>query len=668
MSSIHPPEKISKNEALDLYRSLLFPRRIEERFLRLLRQNKIGKWFSGIGQEAIAVGVTRALQDEDFILPMHRNLGVFTTRDVPLHRLFCQLLEKENGFTRGRDRTFHFGSLEHRIVGMISHLAATMPVGTGLALAAQLKNSNHIAVSFCGDGATSEGDFHEAINLAAVWNLPIIFLIENNGYGLSTPIKKQYACDHLSDRAIGYGIESEIIDGNNVFEVIKTFSDARNYVQSEGPILIEAKTFRQRGHEEASGTWYVPDEQLEKWKNKDPIVRFENYLLSENFISTQDALDKIKEEIDHQIEEPLKKALNAKPPSYHRSREEGDIYAAVQSPESKNNLPTDNNNNKEKRFIEGIQNGLYQAFSEDESLIMMGQDIADYGGVFKVTEGFLDEFGPERIRDTPIIESGALGAAVGLALDGFKPVVEMQFADFITCGMNQLINNIAKGRWRWMPPLNITIRGPHGAGVGAGPFHSESPEGWFMQHPGLKIVVPATVRDAQNLTYSALYDPNPVLLLEHKKLYRSLKEKTSDQCSFEPLGDARILREGEDATIITYGLGVHWALDVVQEFEEEYNRSIRILDLRCLQPLDRDAIRQCVSDTHRILLLQEPSEIMGPMSEVSSLISENHFEQLDAPLLRCSSINTPVPAASDLEEGYLANNRLADKLRQLLEY
>ena len=659
----HLKNNFSRSHALTLYRQLLTPRQIEERMLTLLRQNKISKWFSGIGQEAIAVGATRALSDNDYILPLHRNLGVFTTREAPFYPLFCQLFAKKDGFTHGRERTFHFGSLEHNIVGMISHLAATMPIADGLALASHLKQEQRIALSFCGDGGSSEGDFHEALNLAGVWKLPVIFLIENNGYGLSTPTDEQFACNHLVDRATGYGIEGMRMDGNDVFKVIEAVQSARKKALEGQPVLIEAETFRMRGHEEASGTFYVPDKLFEKWKKKDPILRMEQWLKQQDYIESDDKLEQIKKEIGQAFEPELQKALKADDPECDPVFEEQSVWTS--------NTGTDkisvSHSSSEKRFIDGVQLALKQAFDEDEHYIMLGQDIAEYGGVFKVTEGFVDRYGKDRIRNTPIIESGALGAALGLALGGFKPVVEMQFADFITNGMNQIINNISKGRYRWMPPLNITIRAPHGAGVGAGPFHSESPEGWFMPHPGLKIVVPSSVEDAQNLLFSALHDPNPVLFFEHKKLYRGIRATTADQCKIEALGKAKINREGKDLSIITYGMGVHWASEAAEEWKKR-GVEIEILDLRCLSPIDMESIRKTVQKTNKVLLLQEPSLTLGPMSEISSLIMEQCFENLDAPVMRCASLNTPVPTAKNLEEGYLANSRLHNKIQELLNY
>ncbi len=660
---IRPKKDITKESAHLLYKQLLLPRRIEERMLKLLRQNKISKWFSGMGQEAISVGTTYALDDKDYLLPMHRNLGLFTTRGVDLYKLFCQWLGKADGYTGGRDRSFHFGIPDKRIVGMISHLAATMPVADGLALASKLRDDGFIACSFCGDGATSEGEFHEALNLAGVWELPVIFMIENNGYGLSTPTSEQYACEDLVDRAQGYGLGGMKIDGNNIFEVIEAVTEAKKYALNGHPVLIEAKTFRMRGHEEASGTFYVPDEKFEKWADKDPIDRFEEWLKAEGFVSGDEELGTIRKEVDQKFLPHLDKALEAENPVFNRQKEEQRLFAPSVLPQ----YPKTVTSTSEKRFVDAIQFSLKQAFEEDHRFLIMGQDIAEYGGVFKITEGFLDRFGKDRVRNTPIIEAGALGAAVGLALEGFKPVVEMQFADFISCGFNQIINNISKGQYRWMPPLNITIRAPHGAGVGAGPYHSQSPEGWFMQHPGLKIVVPSTVEDAQNLLYSALFDPNPVLFFEHKKLYRSIRNISPDRCTPEKLGSAKIYREGSDATIITYGMGVHWANEIAEHYGSE-GIAIEIIDLRCLAPLDFKTVKQSVSKTNRVLLLQEPSTTLGPMSELSSLISENCFEQLDAPVIRCSSLDIPVPFSPKLEKEYLADARLKGRLDELLAY
>ncbi len=657
-------KKISDKTAIQIYRNLLLPRLIENRMLSLLRQNKINKWFSGIGQEAISVAATRSVGKNDYILPLHRNLGVFTTRNVPLYNLFCQLFGRMDGFTGGRDRSFHFGNMEYNIVGMISHLASSMPVADGIALALKLKNSDQIAVSFCGDGATSEGDFHEALNLAGVWKLPVVFIIENNGFGLSTPVNEQYACENLVDRAAGYGIEGMMIDGNNYFEVEDTVTKARKMALEGRPVLIEAKTFRMRGHEEASGTFYVPDEELEEWESKDPIQRFEKWLFENDTVSNEGELEEIKTEIRTEFEDDLQRALNADDPEFNEKTER---KRAGLKPQPSPGLNGKGQPESEKRMVDVIQFAHQQAFDEDERFILLGQDVAEYGGVFKVSEGFVERYGKTRIRNTPIIESGLIGSGIGLAIEGFKPVLEIQFADFISCGFNQIVNNLAKGGYRWMPEMNITIRAPYGAGVGAGPFHSQSPEGWFMQFPGLRVLVPSTVEDAQNMLYTALHDPNPVLFFEHKKLYRSIKAFTSDFCQIVDIESASVVKQGIDASIITYGMGVHWALDLVKEYAER-GVDLEIVDLRTLAPIDWETITRSVQKTGRVLLLEEPSEVLGPMSEISAGISERAFEFLDAPVIRCSSLHTPIPFNKKLEEGYLANYRLNEKLEQLLSY
>ncbi|MEX0685972.1 MAG: thiamine pyrophosphate-dependent enzyme [Balneolales bacterium] len=658
-------KNISAQEFMNFYEALIIPRLIEEKMLNLLRQGKINKWFSGIGQEAIAVGVTKALKKEDYILPMHRNLGVFTSRNVQLYPLICQLLGKHDGYTNGRERSFHFGISEKNIVGMISHLAAMLPVASGLALSFKLSNKKNIALAFCGEGSTSEGDFHEALNLAAVWQLPVIFLIENNGYSLSTPRSQQYACKELVDKAIGYGIKGIQIDGNNILEVYDIVCRARKSIlKNSKPILIEAMTFRMRGHEEASGTNYVPKILMKEWEKKDPILGLEKHILDIG-IATENDLDEIKLKAKITIQDEVNLALKAEYPVFDEDKEVSRVFCPVNKV---GRVDNPFNYDKKYRFIDTLSAALRHEFDNDVSYIMMGQDIGDYGGVFKVTEGFIKKYGENRIRNTPIIESGILGTALGLALEGYKPVIEIQFADFITCGFNQIVNNIAKSHYRWSPPLNITIRAPHGAGVSAGPFHSQSPEGWFMQHAGLKIVVPATVEDAFALTIASLRDPNPVLIFEHKKLYRSLSTRINGQISIEALGKAKIRKTGIDATIVTYGMGVHWAMDIASKYEAEKNIIIEVVDLRTLCPLDIETVKNSIKKTGRVLLLQEASEVLGPMSEISSQIADSCFELLDAPVMRCSSLMIPIPTNKALEDGYLASHRLEKTLDRLLAY
>ncbi len=652
---------LKKAELIELYRLLITPRIIEQKMLLLLRKGKISKWFSGIGQEAISVGVTYALNEEDHILPMHRNLGVFTTREVDLKRLFCQLMGKVGGFTKGRDRTFHFALPTKYITGMISHLAAMLPVANGLALSYKMKKNNKVAIAFVGDGATSEGDFHEALNLAAVWKLPVIFIIENNGYGLSTPISEQYACKNLVDRALGYGVLGEIIDGNDIFEVIEVVKNAKfNALQGNGPTLIEAKTFRMRGHEEASGTDYIPKNLFDKWKKKDPIKKLEKFLSSKSWFNEKFKVT-IENDINNLIDPAIDFALNAKIPTSNESKELEDVYHPT-----KITINKDSSSSKHYiRFVDAIKECLYQKMDSDKSVILMGQDIAEYGGVFKISQGFLEKFGKDQVKNTPIIESGAIGTAMGLALEGYKPIIEMQFADFVSCGFNQIINNLAKTYYRCDIPINVTIRMPCGGGLGAGPFHSQSPESWFFHTPGLKIVYPSSPEDAKGLLASSIDDPNPVLFFEHKGLYRSIKGNVGEELYSIPLGKAKILEQGSDATIITYGKGVFWARDVIQKFDS----SIEIIDIRTLCPLDINTIVNSVKKTNKVLVLHEANMTGGVGAEIASIITEHAFEYLDAPVMRVASLDIPIPFGLDIEKNvYLPGLRLENSLKKLLDY
>ncbi|HEY8549844.1 MAG TPA: thiamine pyrophosphate-dependent enzyme [Vicinamibacterales bacterium] len=658
-----PAPGFSRDELRTLYRQLLLPRLIEEKMLRLLRQGKLSKWFSGIGQEAIAVGVTAALSADDIILPMHRDLGVFTTRGLDAGRLFRQLLGKQDGFTRGRDRTFHFGTLEHRIVGMISHLGAMLPVADGLALAFRLRGERRVAAAFTGDGATSEGDFHEAVNLAAVWRLPVIFVIENNQYGLSTPTSEQYACASLADRGIGYGIPGVRCDGNDLLAVIRAVREAADRARAgDGPTLIEFETFRMRGHEEASGTAYVPESLFQAWREKDPLLRFEAVVERAGVFEPGER-DALRAALAREIDEAVDEALAAPDPASTPERELADVLAPPR-PFTRRTPPGPA---RELRYVDAISEGLREAMRADERTILLGQDIAEYGGVFKVTEGFVEEFGKARVRNTPIIESGAIGAALGLALEGFRPMVEMQFGDFITCGFNQIVNNLAKTHYRWGAGVPVVIRAPVGGGVGAGPFHSQNVEAWFTHVAGLRVVAPATPADAKGLLLGAFEDGNPVLYLEHKLLYRSVKGPVPEGCAPLPLGQARIAREGRDATVVTYGVGVIWALEAAETLAAD-GFAIEVIDLRTLLPWDREMVLASVRKTSRALVLHEAPLTGGFGGELAATIGREAFEWLDAPVERLGGLDMPVPFSRALEQIYSPRARLLPALRALLAY
>jgi 2-oxoisovalerate dehydrogenase E1 component len=660
---IAPGSRLLPAELRALHRALLVPRLIEEKALVLLRQGRLSKWFSGIGQEAIAVGVTAALRANDWILPMHRNLGVFTTRSVDMLRLFRQLFGRSGGFTLGRDRTFHFGLPEKSIVGMISHLGAMLPVACGLGLASQLKRTERVAATFTGDGATSEGDFHEALNLAAVWKLPVLFVIENNQYGLSTPAREQYACGRLSDRALGYGMRGETVDGNDILAVYEAVSIAANRARAgDGPTLLEFETFRMRGHEEASGTAYVPPRLFEEWAQKDPLNRFESLLRARGVMSTFE-IETLREAIKAEVDRAADEALATPEPSSTRAAEIASVYAPGPGPVP----PPPGTASREIRYIDAITEGLQVGMRRDPRVVLLGQDIAEYGGAFKVTKGFVTEFGRARVRNTPIIESGALGAALGLAIDGLVPVVEMQFGDFISCGFNQIVNNLAKTHYRWGASIPCVIRTPSGGGTGAGPFHSQNVEAWFTHVAGLRVVAPATPEDAKGLLLAALAEPNPVLFLEHKMLYRSLKGRVPEGYYTTPIGKAVIARPGDDLTIVAYGVAVHWATDAANALAAE-GFEIEVIDLRSVLPWDKDTVLESVRRTAKALVLHEAPLTGGFGAEVAATISQEAFDDLDAPVTRLGGSDTPIPFAEALEEMLSPKPDLLPTLRRLLEY
>ncbi len=650
----------SDSELLEIYKRLLFPRLVEEKMLILLRQGRIGKWFSGIGQEAIAVGSTLAMQSDEYILPMHRNLGVFTTRNIPLKKLMAQWQGKVTGFTKGRDRSFHFGTQEYKIIGMISHLGPQMALADGIALADLIAEKPKATLVFTGEGATSEGDFHEAINVAAVWNLPVIFLIENNGYGLSTPINEQFKCKHLVDRAIGYGIEGVQLDGNNILEVYDKLNDiAANIRQNPRPVLVECLTFRMRGHEEASGTKYVPQHLFDEWSQKDPVKNFEDYLLDEDIL-TEQLITEIRLTFKKQIDSEVEAAFAEPEPQANADQELADMYAPYQANAVNPSTPS-----SEKRYLDAITDGLKTAMQRHSNLVLMGQDIAEYGGAFKITDGFVAEFGKARVRNTPICESAIVGAGLGLSINGYKAVVEMQFADFVSVGFNQIVNNLAKTHYRWGEKADVVVRMPTGAGTGAGPFHSQSNEAWFTKTPGLKIVYPAFPYDAKGLLLSAIEDPNPVIYFEHKYLYRNLTGLVPDGFYTLEIGKANTLQHGEQMCIITYGLGVHWALDYLKTHPEI---SATLVDLVSLQPWDKETVRAAVKATGRVLILHEDTLTNGFGAEIAAWISENCFEYLDAPVMRCASLDTAIPMSKVLENDFLAKAKLPEFVTKLLAY
>ena len=656
------PKAYTPDTLLELHRHLVLPRLIEEKMLKLLRQGRVSKWFSGIGQEAISVGVALALEPDEYILPLHRNLGVFTVRGLPLQRLFASWQGKRSGFSKGRERSFHFGTNAHHIVGMISHLGPQLALADGIAMNDLLNRRHKVTATFSGDGGSSEGDFHEALNVAAVWGLPVIFIIENNGYGLSTPSREQFKFEHFTDKGPGYGMEAHRIDGNNILEVYDTVRTlAEDMRTNPRPVLLECITFRMRGHEEASGTKYVPQELFDEWGKKDPVDTYERWLLAQGIL-TPEANEGMRKEMIRDIAAQWE-AAEAEPDITPNTAEElADVYApyvplqvAGQPAATKEDV----------RFCDAISDGLRTALHTHPQLVLMGQDIAEYGGAFKITQGMVEEFGHERVRNTPLCESAIVGAALGHSIRGGKAMMEMQFADFVTVGFNQIINNLAKSHYRWGQVADVVVRMPTGAGVGAGPFHSQSNEAWFFHTPGLKIVYPSTPYDAKGLLLAAFDDPNPYLFFEHKALYRSLSGPVPEGYYTVEIGKARTVRTGTDVAIITYGMGVLWAEEVLNAHP---HISAEVIDLRTLLPWDSEAVFVAVRKTGRAIVLHEDTLTGGIGAEIAAQIGQHCFQALDAPVARIASLDTPVPFNLNLEQHFLPKQRFEDALLALLAF
>lgn len=655
---------------LNLYIFMRKMRMIEERANELYHRDDspiVGRVYTGRGQEAISVGASYALDDDDVIAPLYRDLGALLVRGVTTRELFCQYMGRANSSNRGKDSGIHIGDRDRGIVSMISNLAASVPVAAGLGLMFALKDEPRVAMTFFGDGATAHGSFHEGINFAAAHRLPVVFILENNQWALSTPANRHNALDVLADRAAGYGIPGERVDGNDVLAVYDAACSAvQRARRGDGPTLIEAVTMRMEGHSTTDPAQYVPDEMYAAWEEEDPIARFRQFLVDQEVLDEErdaNIEQKLRDEIEEAVE--YAEASDVLPAE---AAAEG--VFAVNETVSKS-VPADALHNAAELSYRGaIRDALRVALASDERVFLLGEDI-EYGGVYGVTKDILDDFGPHRIVDTPIAETAIVGAATGAALFGMRPVAEIQFADFIAPAMDELVNMTAKYHYRTEWPVPLVIRTPAGAIIeshgSTGPFHSQSPEAWFVHTPGIKVVVPATAYDAKGLLLAAIEDPNPVLFLEQKALY-NLREPVPDGYYTLPLGEAAVRREGRDLSIITYGAMVQESLDAADVLAGE-GVDAEVVDLRTLVPLDREAVLATSRKTGKILVVHEANLSAGVGGEIAALIAQHAFEWLDGPVTRVAAPDTPTPSAKSLAEYWYPDaTKIASAARKLAAY
>jgi pyruvate/2-oxoglutarate/acetoin dehydrogenase E1 component/TPP-dependent pyruvate/acetoin dehydrogenase alpha subunit len=683
-----------KRTLLKLLYGLRLTRSLEERLeFKLYRQGRIyGSVFTSRGQEALSVGGALAFEPSDVLCPSHRDMGVYLLRGMTVERVLGNYMGREIGPCRGRDGNIHTGDMELGLVAFVSHLADSIPVAAGVALSYRMRQRPNVAGVFFGDGASSRGDFHEGLNFAAVHRLPVVFICNNNQYAYSTPLHLQMAVPGVAERSIGYGFPTHTVDGNDVIEVHRVVSEAvRRARTGGGPTLIEGRTFRMTGHSGHDDASYVPRELLEEWARKDPIERLVETLQGEGLLSEEESAEldrRIEEEIDRGLEaaerspEPAAESAllevysdppyrAATPPWRQRRDERTPVERLAAAPVLAAPRLGEGAADRDSAvtYVDAIRQGILEEMEADPDVFILGEDIGRYGGAFKATRGLYERFGAERVIDTPISESGIVGAAIGAALAGMRPIVEMQFIDFISCAFDQITSFAAKCRYRWGPSVPIVVRGPCGGGVSGGPYHSQNVESYFLHTPGLKIVAPATARDARALLRSAVRDNDPVLYFEHKYLYRRVREILPPaEEDIVPIGKAVCRRRGRDLSIVTFGAMVYRALEAAETLAAE-GAEVEVLDLRTLLPLDTDALLESVARTGKVILLHEATLTGGIGGELAALIAEHVFEYLDGPIRRIAAADTPSPFSRSLESYTLPQlDDVVRVARELLEY
>ena len=637
-------------------------RRFEEHTAELFQAGIVkGTAHSYIGEEAIATGACLNLNPDDYIGSNHRGHGHCIAKGADLKRMMAELMGRETGYCRGLGGSMHIADLELGILGANGIVAATMPLGTGAALAVKMRGGKQVVVSFFGDGGANQGIFHESLNLAAVWELPIVFLCENNHYALNTYYRQTTSVERIAERAKAYGIPGHTIDGNDVIAVYQTMGEAVERARAgKGPTLIEALTWRWGQHSMRANLREPRSmKEMEYWMDRDPLKHIEA-LLEQNGKGAKQRMKKVRAAVDQELDAAIEFGKESPEP------DASVLLASVYAPHAAHEEPAEAGE-RELTFTDALNEAMHQEMERDSEVFVMGEDVAETGGIFQITKGLVEKFGRARVRDTPISEATFCGTGVGAAICGMRPIIEVQIFDFVTLMMDMIVNQAAKFRYMLggVPTVPIVIRGPQGGGIRLAAQHSQSLEAWFTHIPGLVVIAPSTPFDAKGLLTAAIRDDNPVIFLEHKLLYLGQTGPVPEAPYAIPIGKADIKRSGSDVTVVATQIMVSRALAAAAQLERE-GISVEVIDPRTLRPLDEETILESVSRTHRLLIAHEACTNGGFGAEVSAMVNEKAFDDLDAPIRRVGALDVPMPFNDALERTVIpSQEKIADAIREM---
>jgi 2-oxoisovalerate dehydrogenase E1 component len=629
-----------------IYRTMLRIRRFDEGVAALFQEGLVkGTAHSYVGQEAVAAGACAALTAEDFVVSHHRGHGHCIAKGASLDRMMAELMGRVTGYCKGLGGSMHIAALDLNILGANGIVGAGIGIGTGAALSNKLRGAGAVGVVFFGDGATNEGIFHECLNIGALWKLPVVYLCENNQYGLSTSFKDSTSVDRVSKRASAYGLPGLTVDGNDVLAVHAAVEEAVARARNgDGPTLIEALTYRWGDHSmRANLPRYRTDDEVVEWRKLDAIARFEHKLETEHGF-TRAQLEQVRAAVEEELVDAKAFAIGSAEPTL------ADLEDAVYAPHYVPPEPRPSGPARELTFAEALKEALAQEMERDARVFVLGEDVGKIGGIFAATRGLIEKFGPERMRDTPISEAGIAACAVGAAVTGLRPVAEVQIFDFITHMMDMIVNQSAKFRFMLggKPTVPLVIRGPQGGGIRLAAQHSQSLEAWFTHVPGLVVLAPASPYEAKGLLASAIREDNPVIFLEHKLLYVGKKGMVPEESYAIPIGKAAVKRKGQDVTLVATLAMVDVALQAASRLEAE-GIDVEVIDPRTLRPLDEDAIVKSVQKTSRLVIAHEGWKRWGFGAEVAAMVAERAIDWLDAPIVRVGARDTPMPYNDKLE-------------------